>query len=178
MIKNLILLMAVSTVLSGCLINKKNDMSDIDQIMSDIDESVTANLVVEEPVTYQPYEPFNYTGSNKRSPFKQPLSVEEALRALASQSIAPDESRQKEYLEQFDVADLTFVGTMSKSNKAWALVKDPESKIHRVTKGNYLGQNYGRIKSIGEDSIVLLEVIPNGVNGWLQRPFNLSLQGK
>ena len=47
--------------------------------------------------------------------------------------------------------------------------------IHRVTVGNHLGQNYGRILSISDSSISLVEIIPDGLGGYLERPASVGL---
>ena len=36
--------------------------------------------------------------------------------------------------------------------------------------GNYLGENYGRITDVGDNRVNLVEIIPNGTGGWLERP--------
>lgn len=54
-------------------------------------------------------------------------------------------------------------------------MKDPDGIIHRVRPGNYLGQNYGRITSMSEGQIDLVELVPNGVGGWMERPASMAL---
>jgi type IV pilus assembly protein PilP len=55
------------------------------------------------------------------------------------------------------------------------LVRDPDGVVHRVHVGNYLGQNYGRIISIGEDRIDLVELVTNGAGGWMERQATIAL---
>jgi type IV pilus assembly protein PilP len=38
-----------------------------------------------------------------------------------------------------------------------------------------MGQNYGRILSISESEIQLVEIIPDGLGGFLERPAGLGL---
>ena len=55
------------------------------------------------------------------------------------------------------------------------LVRDPDGVVHRVHVGNYLGQNYGRITGIGEDHIEIVELVPNGSGGWMERQATIAL---
>ncbi|MEC7728529.1 MAG: pilus assembly protein PilP, partial [Pseudomonadota bacterium] len=48
--------------------------------------------------------------------------------------------------------------------------------IHRVRTGNYMGQNYGRIVGVSETRIELIEIVPNGRGGWVERPRSLTLE--
>ena len=40
---------------------------------------------------------------------------------------------------------------------------------------NYLGQNYGQVTSVGQDKIELIEVVPDGLGAWVQRPASLAV---
>jgi type IV pilus assembly protein PilP len=44
-----------------------------------------------------------------------------------------------------------------------------------VLPGNYLGQADGRITAIEEGQIALIEIVPDGVGGFVQRPAALAL---
>ena len=48
----------------------------------------------------------------------------------------------------------------------------------QVRADNYLGQNFGRITAISEGQIELVELIPNGVGGWIERQASISLDAK
>ena len=47
--------------------------------------------------------------------------------------------------------------------------------IHRVVPGNYLGQNDGRITDISESEITLVEIISDGIGGYIERDAAISL---
>jgi type IV pilus assembly protein PilP len=47
--------------------------------------------------------------------------------------------------------------------------------VHRVLPGNHLGQNDGRITAIAENEISLVEIIPDGMGGFIERPAALAL---
>jgi type IV pilus assembly protein PilP len=38
-----------------------------------------------------------------------------------------------------------------------------------------MGQNFGRITAVYEDRIELVELIPNGVGGWIERPASIAI---
>lgn len=68
------------------------------------------------------------------------------------------------------------VGTLQgPSGDLYALVKDSTGGIHRVRSGNHLGQNYGRIVGVSDTRIELIEIVPNGQGGWVERPRSLTL---
>ena len=66
-------------------------------------------------------------------------------------------------------------GTLGAVGAIEGLVRDPDGVVHRVHVGNYMGQNYGRITAIEEDRIDLVELVPNGTGGWMERPASIAL---
>ena len=67
------------------------------------------------------------------------------------------------------------MGTLEKGDQFWAILRSPDSIIHRVQVGNYIGQNHGKITEITEDKIMLQEIVPNGSGGWEERDAELAL---
>jgi len=68
------------------------------------------------------------------------------------------------------------VGTLQGvDGNLFALIRDNEGGIHRVRTGNYMGQNYGRVVGVSDTRIELVEIVPNGRGGWVERPRSLSL---
>jgi len=69
------------------------------------------------------------------------------------------------------------VGTLQgASGSLFALIQDEVGGIHRVRAGNYMGQNYGRVIGVNETRIELIEIVPNGRGGWVERPRSLTLE--
>jgi len=90
--------------------------------------------------------------------------------------VEPDLDRPKEVLENFDLKSLGMVGTLQGvDGNLFALIRDNEGGIHRVRTGNYMGQNYGRVVGVSDTRIELVEIVPNGRGGWVERPRSLSL---
>lgn len=115
----------------------------------------------------KPYESFVYSAGDLRSPFL-PSST-------PGNGVRPNLNRKKEFLEQFPLDALKLVGEIDINGQTYALVQDPQGLVHRVTKGNYMGQNNGRITAILPDKIRLTEIVPGGGGGWTKRPASLSM---
>ena len=47
--------------------------------------------------------------------------------------------------------------------------------VHKVQPGNYLGQNDGKVTEITGSRISLVEIIPDGLGGYIERPASLAL---
>lgn len=161
--------------LGGC--STDNGFSDLDRFM---EEARNAPRGVVEPLPeFQAYEAFNYRSSDRRSPFQPPVEVQLTMLDEEPRSdVEPDQDRPKELLEQFSLDALNMVGTLRRSAGAgalYALVKDNQGGVHRVRKGNHMGENHGRVVGVEEGRIELIEIVPNGRGGWLERPRSLKL---
>lgn len=117
------------------------------------------------------FETFEYNAQSLRDPFSPGAEDTEQ----AAQGPRPDMDRPREPLEAFPLDSLDMVGTLGMGADLTALVKDPDGVIHQVRVDNYLGQNYGRVVAIREDRIELVELVPNGVGGWNERPQPIAL---
>ncbi len=118
----------------------------------------------------KPYEGYTYAAGNLRSPFIPASKPDNSIR--------PNLHRKKQFLEQFPLDSLKLVGEIEINGTNYALIEDPQGLVHKVTKGNYMGQNNGRITAILPSGIRLTEIVPNGSGGWLKRPASLSLAQK
>lgn len=132
-----------------------------------------------EPIPeFKSYEFFSYSAAGLRSPFEPPVIERSEVIVGGAGDIKPDLERRKEYLEQYPLGSLAMMGIMQMENgKLYALIKDGDGNVVRVTKGEYMGQNHGNIKSITEQHISLIEIVPDGTGGWLERPRTLALDG-
>ena len=68
---------------------------------------------------------------------------------------------------------------MSKDDINWGLLKmtsGPSSgKVFKVSSGNYIGVNHGRIIDINAFRIVVETLVPDGQGCWEKRVINLAL---
>lgn len=119
-----------------------------------------------------PYETFAYNPKELRDPFVQYV---EELVSYTDTGLRPDMNRKREPLEQYPLDTLEFVGHLEKSGVRWGLVSAPDKSVYRVQVGNYVGKNYGKIISITETSIKLVEIIPSGTGSWVDREASLAL---
>jgi type IV pilus assembly protein PilP len=121
------------------------------------------------------YEPFTYSAASLRSPFDLPIDINELMRSR-NDEVQPDLNRTPEMLERFNLGSLAMMGTLSRSGVVWALIRDESGEISRVSIGNYMGRNHGRVISISETQIDLVEIVPTGSGGWVERPQTVLLQ--
>lgn len=165
-------LMAV-VLLAGC--SGSGSYSDLQDDLEEIKRRPSGHV---DPLPeFQPYKTFLYSAMTKRSPFDPPQS-ELAATVVNGPAVVPDLNREKEFLEQFNLGQLKMVGSIKKGPQLWVLINDGEGGIHRVREGNYLGKNYGRVTSISETQIDVIEIVPNGADGWVERPKLLQLVEK
>jgi type IV pilus assembly protein PilP len=120
-----------------------------------------------------PYEGFSYIADKQgiRSPFR-PDTPQSAGGANGPR---PDDERSREYLESFPLDALGMVGTLHIDETMYALVRTSDGLIHRVTPGNFMGQNDGRIMDISESGIELVEIISDGIGGYIERDAAVGL---
>ena len=121
------------------------------------------------------FETFIYQDQDRRDPF------EPAPPQANSQNMAgphPDQNRPREPLEAFPLDSLKMVGTIGAKGGEEGLVKDPQGVIHQVRVGEYMGQNYGHVIQVTDGEIDLVELVPNGSGGWMERDASVALGEK
>ncbi|SFI01529.1 type IV pilus assembly protein PilP [Pseudomonas guineae] len=170
--KPLKLVLVVSFLfVSGC--DSHGGFSDLQAYMDEVRARPKGEI---EPLpTFQPYESFTYSAAALRSPFQPPVKLEMADRQKGSKDVKPDEARTKQFLEGFNIETFVMVGTLANDSGAFALVSGAGG-VHRVRVGDYLGRNHGRILAIDESRVDVMEIVPDGEGGWLERPRSLSLK--
>jgi type IV pilus assembly protein PilP len=158
-----IFVIVFSLLLSGCGGNDKDLEAYVAEVLK------RPGGAVEPLPTIEPYEPFYYSSIDRRSPFDLPK------KQIADAISGPDMNRPKEKLEQFALDSLRMVGTMGQQSERWVLISAPDGDVHRITIGNYLGKNFGKITSINKQSISIIETVPDNQGGWMQRKAELTL---
>jgi type IV pilus assembly protein PilP len=119
----------------------------------------------------QQFETFEYNAQSLRDPFSNAFRDDGA-----DSGPRPDSSRRKQVLEQFPLDSLDMVGTLGKGSGLIALVMAPDKVTYRVRPGAYMGQSDGRVTAVFEDRIELVELVPDGAGGWLERPATIALE--
>lgn len=125
---------------------------------------------------FRPYRAFSYSAIQLRSPFER-LKEEQQQKYIGNDAgVEPDLAREKEYLESFSFAELQMMGSIEKDGMLWALIGEESGAVHRVTTGNYIGKNHGRVIHTTLGQIDIIEIIPDNLGGWVERPRVLKLE--
>lgn len=165
---------AVTLMAAAALAACSNNMSDLEQYVAEVKARKTVHV---EPIPQiKPYEAVPYVAGDRRDPFVPSATENNREKGSPNQGLRPDANRNREPLESFPLDSLRMVGTISYEGRTYALIKAPDSVIHRVTIGDHMGQNYGKITSITATEVDLTEVVPDGFGGWSERPASLALE--
>jgi len=119
----------------------------------------------------QQFETFEYAAQELRDPFSTAFTDEDT-----GSGPRPEKERRKQPLEQFPLDGLDMVGTLGRGSGIVALVMAPDKVTYRVRPGAYMGQNDGRVTGVTEERIDLVELVPDGAGGWLERPASVALE--
>ncbi len=132
----------------------------------------------------KPYEAYAYQSGkvNARNPFKQFFVIDkpEVEAGVVDDGLTEEmereiRNRNREELEQFELDSLRMVGTLDNENNNWGIVLDPDGVVHRVSVGNYIGLNIGKIINVYEDRIELREIVQDSSGRWEEREAALAL---
>jgi type IV pilus assembly protein PilP len=161
------IVLTMALLLAGC---EQDEFADLRSFMAQAGQGGQQALDPL-PQLAQPEE-YQFVPEESQDPFK-PRNLKTSQ---PSSGVQPDMSRQKEYLEGFPLDALRMVGTLEQGGQRYALVKAPDGAISRVKKGNYMGQNYGKVVAVSESGIELIETIQDGAGEWTQSKAVLALQ--
>ena len=167
-LRNGLILIFMSLAVAAC----GSDMGDLNEYIDEVKRRPGGRI---EPLPeINPYEIFTYVADADavRSPF-----IPDTPQAVGSNvgGARPDRERSREFLEGFPLDTLRMVGTLDISETMYALVQTSDGLIHRVIPGNYMGQNDGRITGISESEVELVEIISDGIGGYIERDAAISL---
>jgi type IV pilus assembly protein PilP len=172
----LILALGLSAVLLGACSNTEQE--ELQQWMAQQRAQARPRITpIEEPKKFQPQ---TYTVDGGADPFES-AKLTQALRRDAAQQggqaglMQSELNRRKEPLEAMPLDAMAMVGSLQKQGQPTALVK-VDRLLYQVRVGNYLGQNYGKIIRITENSIQLREIIQDVTGEWIERNTELVLQ--
>lgn len=163
----------VSCVLAGC---GGGDHEDIKQWMGEAARDLRGRVP---PLPeLKPFPIVSYNAAEKLDPFS--LGRVEPEKKEEGGGKKPDFERPREQLENFPMESLSFIGIVRKEKtKIHHVLIQADGVVYQVGKGNYLGQNFGRIVEIADNQIKLVETVqdPSGQsNDWVEREMTLQLQ--
>ena len=166
-IKKLLVLGVAAIGLTAC----GGDMDDLDEYINEVKDRKPGRIEPLPEIT--PYEGFAYSADVEglRSPFRP--DTPQVVGGAAGPR--PDDNRSREFLESFPLDTLGMVGTLNIGETLYGLVQTNDGLIHRVVPGNYMGQNDGRITGISESEITLVEIISDGIGGYIERDAAVGL---
>lgn len=163
-----IFFLAVILAASGC----SRDITDLQEFIA---KTRAKHLGSVQPLPqFKPYQNFIYSASDLRDPFEAAFEAD-ADESAEMNSLRPNTNRVKEPLENFPLDTLRMVGILEQHKQVWGLIKDPQNLVHRVQVGNYAGQNEGQIISVTENQIDFLEIVPDGIGGYVERNASLGI---
>lgn len=96
-----------------------------------------------------------------------PFQERQVLTVFNNDRFAPDFNRRKEPLEEYPLEKLRMTGVVINDGKISAMIMTPENKVHYISKGNYMGLNFGEVINIDEASIRLEERIKDSREVWV-----------
>jgi len=164
----------VGATLVGCA------TENFDDLRAYVDEVKARKTARIEPLpVLKPYETFVYHATDlTRDPFTTGDKVgqqETVATARGTSGIRPDFNRRKETLEEFSLDTLRMVGSLAKGDEMWGIISASDGTVHRIKAGNYVGQNHGKITHISEERIALIEIVSDGLGGWIEQEASLAL---
>jgi len=115
--------------------------------------------------------------ANLRDPFSSYL-VRMALRGKATllDTQMRLSNRKREKLEDYDLSTLNLVAIFKMGGEHVAMVEDTTAKGFIVRRGNYLGQNNGKIEKITDDTVFLVEQVLNPAGEIIDRQVTLTMK--
>lgn len=152
--------------LAGC----DNSNDDVQKFIDEVKKQPPPPI--EALPTIKPIQVHTYSSNGLRSPFEAP-NMKSAVAEYQ-----PDLNRQKQPLESYSLDSLKMVGTFFKADGdnpgTWALILTKDGKVVPITKGNYIGKNFGKITKIENNKIMVEETVLTA-DGWIKRNASLVL---
>lgn len=123
------------------------------------------------------FVPQAYEAISAVDPFSaQKLSVAGKQEAAQPNSLLTAElARRREPLEAYPLDSMNMVGSMARKDGRYAILK-VDNLLYYVKRGDYIGQNFGRILKIDEADITLREIVQDSTGDWVERTSTLQLQ--
>ena len=166
--------LAAAMLLAGCGDSDVREVRDwMEQVKRDTRPAVKP---LPEPKDFLPYA---YGARQAVDPFNPSKLLGELARAAATSNNPnqPDLQRPREQLETYPLDTMQMVGTMEKGGVRFALLQVDRS-LYQVRTGQRIGQNFGVVAHVGEDSVDNREVVQDAAGEWTGRTSKLELQTK
>jgi type IV pilus assembly protein PilP len=168
--KKTILILFISTLSVGCK-DTKDDKVNVKDLIAE-KKSLGSSIATEIP-KLKVYKYAKYVSFEKKSPFEKYL--DETITKRRGVSIKPNFDREQEYLEQYNISELTLTGVMDNNGSVAAVVFNGKSN-YIVKVGAYIGKNFGEIIKIDKKSIFISEIVKeDGINNWVKKDVEIKM---
>jgi type IV pilus assembly protein PilP len=158
--------------LAGC---SDSDVKEVQDWMAQVKrETKVAVVPLTEPKTFIP---FAYSAREATDPYSPNKLLAELARAAAKSDNPnkPDMERRRELLETYPLDTISMVGVIQSGGVNYALLQIDRA-VHRVRKGQRLGQNFGLVTDVTETVVDIKEVVQDAGGEWVERMSKLELQ--
>lgn len=162
--KTWFLLVVLAAALTGC-------SSEDDDINAFLKNPGVSPKKVEKLATTKQFPVVEYSRNLVNDPFVAKLTV-----APAASAEPPVRAEDRQPLEMFGLDSLKMVGVLNIDGRAYALISDPESQVHRVTLGQRIGQNYGKVIQVTRNGVQLKESVQDSSGAWIEVDSSLPYQ--
>ena len=111
----------------------------------------------------------------RRDPFSK--YIKQSDRVVKKKKIdvnARDLTRRKQGLEMYKVQDLRMVGMLKKKGEIWGLISTPNGVVRKITVGDFIGENFGKVKGISDKGIRIVETVKQK-DEWQKRQVFMEL---
>ena len=163
--KSIPLAALVLLALGGC----SSDMEELQAKVAEIKSRPGERIDALPPI--KTYESYTYNAASQRSPFVPSAPA----RSDVANAVRPDVKRPRQFLEQFPLDTMQMVGTLQLQGANYGLVQGKDGLVHRVLPGMYMGQNDGKVVGVSSTKISIIEIVPDGLGGYIERPASLAL---
>ncbi|MYN29530.1 pilus assembly protein PilP [Duganella levis] len=171
--KTLLSILMAMLLLAGC---GDSDVQEVRTWMKQVD----AQTQVRVPPLAEPkvFVPFAYARKDDIDPFNPNKLLAELAKQAGTgggSGIKPDMDRRKELLESYPLDTIKMVGTIEKKGVVHAVLQ-VDRAVHQVVVGQHLGENYGRITGISDNTVTIKEIVQDATGDWVERQSRLELQ--
>lgn len=152
-----------------------NGVSELKEWMNQVKKETQVKVnPLQEPKVFVPV---SYESKGMLDPFDSVklLAVFARMKAANDNGLKPDFDRPKEALEGYPLESMKMVGTFDNRKKLQALIQVGKI-IYPATVGAYVGQNFGKVISVSESRIDLVETVQDATGEWTERKASLELQ--
>lgn len=121
--------------------------------------------------------PVAYDGADLIDPFdpSKLLAVFARLKEENDNGLKPNFDRPREALESYPIDGMSMVGTIETKGVIKALIRVGTTTF-AVTKGAFIGQNFGKITRITDSKVDLIETVQDPSGEWVERKVALEKQ--